>query len=156
MISRLKNSAGPTSMHAARINGIRGASGGARSRCLWAFSIITMAASIIAPMAIAMPPRLIRLALMPIQCIAKNAISTPTGSIRMATSALRACIRNTTHTSATITASSASVRFSVSMARLIRSERSYTVSIFTPSGSPVEISWMRFLTLSITSIACVP
>ena len=78
MISRLKKSAGPTSMQAARISGNRGASGGARSRCLCAFSIMTIAASIIAPIAIAMPPRLMILALIPSQRIATKAISTPT------------------------------------------------------------------------------
>ena len=40
----------------------------------------------------------------------------------MATSALRACSRKMTQTSATMTLSSNSVRFSVSMARLIRAE----------------------------------
>ena len=53
-----------------------------------------------------------------------NAISTPTGSMRMATSALRTCSRKTTQTSATMTLSSISVRLSVSIARSIRSERS--------------------------------
>ena len=47
----------------------RGLSGGARSRCLWAFSIITMAASTIAPMAMAMPPRLMMLEDSPSTCI---------------------------------------------------------------------------------------
>jgi hypothetical protein len=91
---------------------------------LWAFSIITMAASTIAPMAIAMPPRLIRFEFMPSRCIAMNEISTPTGSIRMATSAERMCIRKITHTAATIRLSSSSVRCRLAMARWIRSERS--------------------------------
>jgi hypothetical protein len=84
---------------------------------LWAFSIITMAASIIAPMAMAMPPRLIRLEFMPSRRMAMKAISTPTGSIRMATSALRTCSRKTMQTSATMIDSSISVRFRVAMAR---------------------------------------
>ena len=46
---------------------MRDLSGGARSRCLCAFSIMTMAASIIAPMAMAMPPRLMMLEPMPEQ-----------------------------------------------------------------------------------------
>jgi hypothetical protein len=91
---------------------------------LCAFSIITMAASIMAPMAMAMPPRLIRLEFMPSERMAMKAIRTPTGSIRMATSALRTCIRKTMQTSATIRLSSISVRFSVAMARWISSERS--------------------------------
>ena len=41
--------------------------GAARSRCLWAFSIMTTAPSIIAPMAIAIPPRLMMLAPRPSQ-----------------------------------------------------------------------------------------
>ena len=61
MIRRLKNSAGPTSIAASINTSALGLSGGARSRCLWAFSIITMAASTMAPMAMAMPPRLMML-----------------------------------------------------------------------------------------------
>ena len=67
--------------------------------CLCAFSIMTMAASTMAPMAMAMPPRLMMLELMPSQRMAMKAISTPTGSIRIATSALRTCSRNSTQTS---------------------------------------------------------
>ena len=65
---------------------------------------MTMAASIIAPIAIAMPPRLMMLEPRPSAFMAANAISMPTGSIRMATSALRTCSRNTMQTSATIDA----------------------------------------------------
>ena len=91
MISRLKNSAGPTSLAASISTSMRGLSGGARSRCLCAFSIMTMAASIMAPMAMAMPPRLMMLEPIPSAFMAANAIRMPTGSIRMATSALRTC-----------------------------------------------------------------
>ena len=52
----------------------------------------------------------------PSSFIAPNAISTPTGSIRIATSALRTCSRNTMQTSATTTLSSNSVCLSVSIA----------------------------------------
>jgi hypothetical protein len=109
MISSEKNSAGPTSLQASIIASARSrgvCSGGNRSRCLCAFSIMTMAASIMAPMAMAMPPRLIRLEFMPSERMAMKAISTPTGSIRMATSALRTCSRKTMQTSATIRLSS--------------------------------------------------
>jgi ribosomal protein L22 len=51
------------------------------------------------------------------QRMAMKAIRMPTGSIRMATSALRTCIRKTTQTSATMSDSSSSVRLRVSMAR---------------------------------------
>ena len=77
-----------------------------------------------APMAMAMPPRLMMFELMPSACMTRKANSTPTGSIRIATSALRACSRKTTQTSPTITLSSSSVCLSVSIARWIRSERS--------------------------------
>ena len=104
MMSSEKNSAGPTSAAASIRISVRGLPGGARSRCLCAFSIMTMAASIIAPMAIAMPPRLMMLEPMPSSFMATNAISIPTGSIRIATKALRTCSRKTMHTSATIKA----------------------------------------------------
>ena len=48
----------------------------------------------------------------------------PSGSVTMATRALRTCSRKTTQTSATITLSSISVVLRVSMARWMRSERS--------------------------------
>jgi hypothetical protein len=124
MISRLKNSAGPTSRHASDISPWRERLPSSRSMCLCAFSIITMAASTIAPIAIAMPPRLMMLELRPSACIAMKAISTPTGSITIATSALRRCSRNSAQTSATIRLSSRRVLRSVSMARWISCERS--------------------------------
>ncbi|GAB1413790.1 hypothetical protein MASR1M97_25260 [Candidatus Desulfobacillus denitrificans] len=124
MMSSEKNSAGPTSLQAAIIASVRDSPAFKRSRCLCAFSIMTMAASIMAPMAMAMPPRLIRLEFMPSARMAMKAISTPTGSMRMATRALLTCSRKTMQTSATMSASSASVRFRVSMARWIRSARS--------------------------------
>ena len=98
---------------------MRGLPGGARSRCLCAFSIMTMAASTMAPMAIAMPPRLMMLEPRPSAFMAANAISTPTGSMRIATSALRTCSRKTTQTSATMTLSSSSVCCKVSIAAWI-------------------------------------
>ena len=160
MISSEKNSAGPTSLPASMIACARprapSSPGGSRSRCLCAFSIITIAASIIAPMAMAMPPRLMMFELMPSQRMQMKAISTPTGSMMMATSALLTCSRNTTQTAATISDSSSSVVVSVRIARWIRSERSYTASIDTPSGSPGFSSSMRFLMLSITRSAFSP
>ena len=117
MMSSEKNSAGPTSDAASTRISRRGFSGGARSRCLWAFSIMTMAASIMAPMAMAMPPRLMMLEPRPSSFMAMNDIRMPTGSIRIATRALRTWSRKTMHTSATTTLSSNSVRRRVSMAR---------------------------------------
>ena len=103
---------------------IREAPGSARSSRLWAFSIITMAASTIAPMAIAMPPRLMMFEPMPSDAMAMKAIKIPTGNVRIATRALRACIRNRKQTKATIRLSSNSVLFSVPMARSMSRERS--------------------------------
>jgi hypothetical protein len=77
-----------------------------------------------APIAIAMPPRLMMLEPSPSSFMAPNAISTPTGNIRIATNALRKCSKNTMQTSATTTLSSNSVCLSVSMAALMRFERS--------------------------------
>ena len=99
MMSRLKNSGGPD-FAAGGDDGTRsrGSPGFSRSRCLWAFSIITIAASTMAPIAIAMPPRLMMLELSPSTCIAMKAISTPIGSMMIATRALRTCSRNTMQT----------------------------------------------------------
>ena len=116
MTSRLKKSADPTSEAAAISIATRDVPASARSRCLWAFSIMTIAASTMAPIAMAMPPRLMILEPIPSSFIAPNAISTPAGSIRMATSALRTCSRNTRQTSATTALSSISVCLSVSIA----------------------------------------
>ena len=65
MMRRLKNSAGPTSTAASMMTSERGLPGGARSSRLCAFSIMTIAASTIAPMAMAMPPRLMMFELSP-------------------------------------------------------------------------------------------
>ncbi|OIQ71194.1 hypothetical protein GALL_471910 [mine drainage metagenome] len=124
IISRLKNSAGPTSAAASIRTSIREPPGSARSRCLWAFSIMTMAASIMAPMAMAMPPRLMIFAPRPSSFIVPNAIRMPTGNMMIATSALRKCSRKTTQTSATMILSSNRVCLSVSMAALMTFERS--------------------------------
>ncbi len=65
IMSSEKNSDGPTSLAASISTSVRGFSGGARSRCLCAFSIMTIAASIMAPIAMAIPPRLMMLDEMP-------------------------------------------------------------------------------------------
>ncbi len=63
MIKREKKSAGPTSLAASVIISQCGFFPPSRSMCLCAFSIMTMAPSIITPIAMAIPPRLIMLAL---------------------------------------------------------------------------------------------
>ncbi|CLA05708.1 Uncharacterised protein [Mycobacterium tuberculosis] len=60
----------------------------------------------------------------PSSFIAPNAINTPTGSIKIATSALRTCNRKTIQTRATTMLSSSNVCLRVAMAALIRLERS--------------------------------
>ncbi len=73
MINRQKNSAGPTSCAALVItrqcsspsSDLPGLAWRQASAFLWAFSIITTAASTIAPMAMAIPPSDMMLALMP-------------------------------------------------------------------------------------------
>jgi phosphoribosylaminoimidazolecarboxamide formyltransferase/IMP cyclohydrolase len=66
--------------------------------------------SIMAPIAMAMPPSDMMLALIPSQRVAASATRMPRGSVAMATNALRAWKRKTTHTSPTMTPSSISVR----------------------------------------------
>ena len=86
MISSEKKSAGPTS-RADSTTRSRWLRSGSRSRCLCRFSTITTEASTITPMAMAMPPRLMMLALMPSHRMPMNAISTPTGRVKIATKA---------------------------------------------------------------------
>ncbi len=95
-----------------------------RSMCLWRFSTITIAASIIAPIAIAIPPSDMMLAFIPSTRIASSAMPIPIGSVRIATNALCACSRKMMVTSATMTDSSTSFSRSVWIARSIRPERS--------------------------------
>ncbi len=164
MISSEKNSAGPTSTAASPITRQRaspcsvcpGCSWSHCSRCLCAFSIITMAASTIAPMAIAMPPSDITLALMPCCCITMKAASTPSGSETMATSALRRWNRNAKQISATTANSSSSLVERFCTARSIRPERSYTGTISTPAGSPRCNSANRALTAAMVCSAFLP
>ena len=92
--------------------------------CLWRFSTITIAASIIAPMAMAIPPSDMMFAFRPITRMARNAIRTPMGSVRIATSALCACSRKRIVTSATMIDSSTSFSRRVAIARSISPERS--------------------------------
>ena len=175
MISSEKNSAGPTSCADSTTTRQRsavvstdvsiraegGEPGGsfatiARSRCLCMFSIITIAASIIAPIAIAMPPSDMMSAPTGTNRIAMNAISIPTGSVRIATSAELACKRNTMHTIATMIPSSTSLLLSVAIARSIRLERSYTGRSTTPCGNPGWISARRAFTFLMVVRAFCP
>ena len=94
------------------------------SSFLCAFSIITIAASTIAPIAIAMPPSDMMSAFTPCARITTNAASTPSGSETTATSAERRCSRKARQTIAT-TANSSSRRVArFATARSISAERS--------------------------------
>ena len=159
MISREKNRAGPTCTALSRAISHRSTSRpscSARSRCLCMFSTMTMAASVIAPIAIAMPPRLMMLELTPKARITRKENRMPSGRVTITTRADRAWNRNSAITAATISDSSSSFPSSVRTARRIRSLRSYAVRSRTPAGSPDSISASRSFTRSIVSQASAP
>ena len=87
IMSKLKNNAGPTSVadlvticqRFCLVSGVF-------SMCLCMFSIITIAPSVIAPIAIAIPPKDIILAFTPCQYITIKAINIPIGKVIIATS----------------------------------------------------------------------
>ena len=126
------------------------------SRCLCMFSTMTIAASIMAPMAIAIPPRLMMSAPMPSPRMAMKAMRMPRGRVTRATRALRTCQRKRTVTSPTISDSSRSFVRRVSMARWIRSERSYTGRTTSPPGMPGASSASRSFTRSMVASAFSP
>jgi hypothetical protein len=84
-----------------------------------------MTASIIAPIAMAIPPNDMILELMPWRYITVNEIRIAMGKMMIATSALRKCSKNAMQTSATTMLSSTSFRSSVATARSINAVRSY-------------------------------
>ena len=83
-----------------------------------------IAASTIAPMAMAMPPRDMMLEVSPSQSIGRKDSKMAMGSVMIATSAERTCQRKTRHTRATTMLSSMSFSRKVSMDRLMRPLRS--------------------------------
>jgi len=91
---------------------------------LCAFSIITIAASTIAPIAMAIPPKDMMLAFTPCTRMTSKAASTPRGKVTIATSADRTCHRNNPQMIATTTNSSISLPVKFSTARSINCERS--------------------------------
>ena len=68
---------------------------------MWAFSIITIAASTMAPIAMAIPPSDMMFALMPWYCMMTKEASIPSGSVTIATNAERPWNRKARHTRAT-------------------------------------------------------
>lgn len=87
IISKEKNNDGPTCLVLSSTTSHRDTLVCARSRCLCMFSIITIAASTIAPMAIAIPPKLMIFAFTPIQRMIINEIRIPNGSVTIASEA---------------------------------------------------------------------
>jgi len=83
-----------------------------------------MTASTIAPTAMAMPPSDMMFELSPCPNMIIIEASTAMGRMTIATNALRRCIRNSRHTSATTTLSSISFSLSVSTARSMSAVRS--------------------------------
>ncbi len=124
--------------------------------CLCAFSTITRLASTITPMAMAMPPRLMMLALMPSRYITPSAMRMPTGTVTTATKALRTCRRNTITMRATTSISSQIFPASVSTARPMSALRSYSVTTSTPGGKPLCSSTSRAFTRSMVACAFSP
>ncbi|CAI8168918.1 MAG: Uncharacterised protein [Pseudidiomarina mangrovi] len=131
IISSDRNSAGPTSLLALPINCQCAAPRGSWpcswrycSSCLWAFSTITIAASTNAPIAIAMPPKLIILALIPSQRITAKLINTASGRVITATKVERKCSKNNKVISPTKAISSSNFCRRLSTARSIKAERS--------------------------------
>ena len=94
-----------------------------------------MAASTIAPMAMAIPPRLMMFAVNPIKYIGMKERMIVIGMVIMGTRAEGMCQRKIMITMLTIMSSSINVLLRVSIDRSIKSARSYVVTISTPGGS---------------------
>ena len=115
-----------------------------------------MAASTMAPMAIAMPPSDMMLEVTPLSFMGIKETITAVGIVRIGIKALGRCQRNNRMMALTISSSSSSVSFNVSMERRISSERSYVGTILTPFGSDASTSRSFALTPSITFRAFSP
>ena len=115
-----------------------------------------MAASTIAPTAIAIPPSDMMLTLRPSILNGMNAIKIDTGIVITGIIELGKCQRKIKITSATTIIASSSVVFSVLIERLMRSERSYTGTSSRPAGIEPLTSLMRAFTRSMTSLTCSP
>ncbi len=124
MMSSEKKMAGVTSRAASARSLCRSAPGGADSSRLWEASIMTISASTVAPMAMAIPPRLMMVAGMSSRYIGMKARATAMGSESMGSSADRTWSRKMRITAATVSISSSSARLSVPMERKMSSVRS--------------------------------
>ena len=127
MMSSEKNTPGPTSRTASmtvRRRASLSASAPSSDSLRLAFSTITIEASTIVPIAIAIPPSDMMLAVMPCADMITNAPSTPRGSVIRATKAERTCSRKMKITSATAIPSSISLRLRYETAPSISGARS--------------------------------
>ena len=131
MTSKEKKSGRPTLFAASMMTCTRSAGVGSRplssrkcSRFLWAFSTMMMAASTMAPMAMAMPPKDMIFEVRPSRYIGTKERMIAIGRVMMATSPERMCQRKTRQTNATTMLSSISFSRNVAIERLIRSLRS--------------------------------
>ena len=115
-----------------------------------------MAPSTIAPMAMAMPPKDMMLALMPCSRIRAKAARMATGRLSTTTSDERRWNRKSAHTRATTASSSTRVVPRVATARSISAERSYTGTISTPAGRPCLRPSRRSFTRSMVARALAP
>jgi len=95
-----------------------------RRSFLCAFSIMTMLASIMAPMAMAMPPRLMMLLPMPNSFISRKVVPMTRGRMSSTISDERRCMRNSPMTATTMMLSSMRVLLRLPMALSINPERS--------------------------------
>ena len=104
------------------------------------FSTSTTEASTMTPMAMAMPPRLMMLALMPSNLMRMSAMRMPTGSVNIATNAERKCNRKMMQMKATTSISSMSLTTRVS------------TNAHTPARITIPVTMMtmtRFLILCV-------
>jgi hypothetical protein len=124
MMSSEEKMAGVTSLAASARSFGRSAPGPACSSFLCAASIVTISASAVAPMAMAMPPKLMIVEGMSSSTMGMNDSATLIGSDRIGRSELRRCRRNKMITRLTVTASSVSACLRVSIDRSPTPERS--------------------------------
>ena len=134
-ISRAKKMGRPTCLEEAAISSRRSLAGTLvlPPSFLWTFSSITTHASIIAPMAIAMPPRLMMFDSIPKSFMAKKVRPMVSGKTISTTRELGTWSKKRATTTNTTTLSSSKTRFSVLMEASISALRSYTVTTSTSS-----------------------
>ena len=120
---------------------------------LWAFSIITIHASTIAPIAMAMPPKLMMFDSNPKSFIHKKVKAMVSGRTMITTSALLKCSKKSITTAKTTMLSSKRARLRLLIAFVIRSLRSYVVTTSTSLTCNCEsFSFTAWITLYAFSL----